>query len=103
MCIRDSGTTPTVGQWETFFTSGFTSPSAVAVDSNNNLYVIDGTKLIEYSGGAWTTPITNLTGATGLAVDPSGAVYITSKTTTERIPLISGVLDQTKELSLIHI
>jgi sugar lactone lactonase YvrE len=95
-----NGTTPTVGQWETFFTSGFTSPSAVAVDSNNNLYVIDGTKLIEYSGGAWTTPITNLTGATGLAVDPSGAVYITSKTTTERIPLISGVLDQTKEVSI---
>src|SRR5579875_3059316 len=34
-----------VAQSETMMTTGFTAPSAVAVDSNNNLYVIDGANL----------------------------------------------------------
>jgi sugar lactone lactonase YvrE len=75
-------------------TSGFTAPTAVAVDSNNNLYVVDGANLLEVAGGigAPATLLNNLSGATGLAVDPSGAVYITSGSATERIPFVSGAL-----------
>lgn len=81
-------------QSATMMKTGLTSPSAVAVDSNNNLYVIDGANLIEMPGGlgAPATLINNLSGATGLAVDPSGAVYITSGSATERIPFIGGAL-----------
>ncbi len=82
------------GHSEIMLTAGFTAPSAVAVDATGSLYVIDGTNLFELSG-LQTTPTTllnNLSGATGVAVDPSGAVYIASTTGTTRIPSISGVL-----------
>ncbi len=83
-----------VAQSETMMTAGFTAPSAVAVDSNNNLYVIDGSNLFEVAGGvgAPTTLLSTLSGATGVAVDASGAVYISSSGGTERIPLVSGAL-----------
>lgn len=83
-----------LGQTEIFLTNGFTAPSYVAVDSNNNLYVIDGVNLFEVPGGegAPATWMNTLSGATGLAVDPSGAVYITSGSATERIPYLSGAL-----------
>ena len=78
----------------TMMTSGFTQPTAVAVDANHNLYVIDQSNLFEVAGGigAPTTLMSSLSGATGLAVDASGAVYITTTSATERIPFVSGAL-----------
>lgn len=83
-----------VAQSETMMTAGFTAPSAVAVDSNNNLYVIDGSNLFEVTGGmgAPTALLNTLSGATGVAVDASGAVYIASSGGAERIPMVSGAL-----------
>jgi sugar lactone lactonase YvrE len=83
-----------VAQSETMMTAGFTAPSAVAVDSTNNLYVIDGSNLLEVAGGlgAPNTLLSTLNGASGVAVDASGAVYISSSGGTERIPLVSGAL-----------
>ena len=89
-----ASTASNLGQTEAILTAGFTSPSAVAVDESNNLYVIDGTNLFEVQGGrgAPTTLLNNLAGATGLAIDPSGAVYISSASETTRTPSISGIL-----------
>ncbi len=83
-----------VAQSEAMMTAGFTAPSAVAVDSNNNLYVIDGANLFEVAGGvgAPAALLNTLSGATGVAVDASGAVYISSVGGTERIPLVNGAL-----------
>jgi sugar lactone lactonase YvrE len=90
-------------QSTTYLTTGATSPapSAVAVDSNNNLYVIDSGNLYEFTGGLGTP--TNLLGLssvvsgqpTGLAVDPSGAVYISSTSGTVRVPYVNGALNAT--------
>ncbi len=82
----------------TYLTTGVTSsvPSAIAVDSNNNLYVFDSTSgdLYEFAGGLGTptTLMTGLSGVTGLAVDPSGAVYISSSSGTMRYPIVSSVV-----------
>ncbi len=59
--------------------SGFTGPSAIATDSSGNVWVADGANLWEISipwGGS-----TKLAGGlqapvTGLAVDPSGSVFV---------------------------
>lgn len=80
------------GQSEVLLTSGFTQPSDVAVDSSNNLYVIDGSNLFEISGGITTTLLSNLSNASAVAVDPSGAVYVSSSSGTVRIPYVNGVL-----------
>jgi hypothetical protein len=95
-------TAATLGQAQTSLTTGFTAPSAVAVDSNNNLYVIDGANLFELTGGIGTpvTLLNNLSGATGLAIDPSGAVYITSTSGTVRIPFIGGALNSAGETAV---
>jgi len=89
---------------ETMLTAGFTAPSAVAVDSNNNLYIVDGANLFEIAGGVAspvtsssptsmpTTVLNTLSGATGVAVDSSGAVYISSTSGTTRTPVVSGVV-----------
>ncbi len=81
-----ASTTSNLGQAEALLTTGFTAPSAVAVDAAGNVYVIDGVNLFELAGGAGapTTLLNNLSGATGLAVDPSGAVYISSASGTTR-------------------
>lgn len=83
-----------LGPTQISMTNGFTAPSYVAVDSGNNLYIIDGANLFEVPGGAGAPLVlmNNLSGATGLAVDPSGAIYITSVTGTQRIPFVSGAL-----------
>lgn len=85
-------TSSTFGQSETMLTTGFNAPTAVAVGSNNNLYVVDGADLFKLIGGAGspTTLLSNLSGATGLAVDPSGAVYVSSTTGTTRIPIVGA-------------
>ena len=93
--VSSIGGAGTVGiQSTTMLTAGFTTPSAVAVDSNNNLYVIDGANLFELTGGMGTptTLMNNLSGATGLAVDPSGSIYISSGAGTERVPMVNGTL-----------
>ena len=97
-----ASTTSNLGQTETKLTTGFTSPSAVAVGSNNNLYVIDGVNLFKLIGGAGapTTLLNNLSGATGLAIDPSGAVYISSASGTTRIPYVSGALNPAGETAI---
>ena len=85
-----------LNQTENFIT-GFTSPSEVAVDDNNNLYVIDGANLIEVQQptGVQTTLLSKLSGGvTGLAVDPTGAVYVSMTGGAERIPNVSGTLTQ---------
>lgn len=90
------------GPVETVLTAGFTAPSAVAVDENNNLYVVDGANLFELTGGsgAPATLLNNLSGATGLAVDPSGAVYISSATGTTRIPSVNGTLNSSNQTAI---
>jgi len=83
-------------------TSGLIAPSAVAVDSSNNLYVVDGANLYEYMGGvgAPVTVLNTLSGATGLAVDPSGAVYISSTSGTLRVPYLGGALVPASETTI---
>ncbi len=60
--------------------AGFSGPTAIATDSSGNVWVADGDNLWEITmpfGGA-TEVLTGLQGpVTGLAVDPSGSVFIT--------------------------
>ena len=86
-------TVPAFGPTETDIT-GFTAPSAVATDSSSNLYVADGSNLIEVTpGGTQTTVLTSLGVAVGLAVDPSGSVYVAQSGGTLRIPNEGGTLN----------
>ena len=89
-------------QTELFLTTGFKTPSYVAVDPSNNLYVIDGANLFEVPAGATipTAWLTSLSGATGVAVDPSGAVYVASSGGTIRIPYVGGTLDTAGQTTL---
>ncbi|HWE85233.1 MAG TPA: Ig-like domain repeat protein [Terracidiphilus sp.] len=91
-----------VGQSQTSITSGLTTPSSVAVDSSNNLYVIDGANLFEFMGGIGSpvTLLNALSGAAGVAVDASGAIYLSSNGGTVRIPSIGGVLTPASQTSL---
>lgn len=86
------GSAGAFGQAEVLLTSGFKAPSYVAVDAGNNLYVIDGSNLFEISNGMQSTLLNSLSNATGVAVDASGAVYVTSSGGTMRIPYVSGAL-----------
>jgi hypothetical protein len=61
------------------FGSGFTGPSAIATDSSGNVWVADGTDLWEITipWGGLTKVAGNLQApVTGLAVDPSGSVFV---------------------------
>jgi sugar lactone lactonase YvrE len=93
-----NASTPIMGQTETSLTAGFTAPSYVAVDAGNNLYVVDGSNLFELAAmtggvlGAPTTLLTDLSGVTGVAVDASGAVYVSSTSGTLRVPYVAGAL-----------
>jgi sugar lactone lactonase YvrE len=74
--------------------TGFTAPSGLAVDSSGNLYVADGSNLIEVTpAGVQTTLLTSLNVVTGLAVDASGSVYVAQNGGTIRIPNESGTLN----------
>jgi hypothetical protein len=78
------------GQTEVFLTTGLKAPSYVAVDQNNNLYIIDGSNLFKLANGALTPLLTTLSNATAVAVDPSGAVYVSSAGGTVRIPSLGA-------------
>jgi Bacterial Ig-like domain (group 3) len=72
MLLRDGLPTQTIG-------SGFAGPSAVAADSAGNVWVADGTNLFEITMpyGAASQVLSGLeTPVTGLAVDPSGSVFV---------------------------
>ncbi|MGA7158739.1 MAG: Ig-like domain repeat protein [Acidobacteriaceae bacterium] len=87
------GTFGPLSQTETDL-GGFNAPSALAVDENGNLYVADGANLYEVTpAGTQTTLLTTLSNATGLAVDPSGAVYIAMPGGTIRVPNEGGTLN----------
>jgi sugar lactone lactonase YvrE len=87
-------TSSNLGQAETMITTGLTAPSAVAIGPGNNLYVIDGANLFKFTAGAGAsaTLLNNLNAATGIAVDASGAIYVSEAGGTTRIPLIGGAL-----------
>lgn len=88
-----AGTFGPLSQTETDM-GGFSAPSAVAADESGNLFVADGSNLFEVTPtGTQTTLLTTLSNATGLAVDPSGAVYIAMPGGTVRVPNEGGTLN----------
>lgn len=81
--------------------TGFTAPSAIAVDAANNVYVLDNQNLLELQpAAAPVTAITALGAATALAFDPSGALYAALPGGTQRIPSVAGVLTQSAATSV---
>ncbi len=56
----------------------FTGPSAIATDNSGNVWVADGSNLWELTPSGGETEITSTLSApvTGLAVDPSGSVFV---------------------------
>ena len=82
--------------------SGFTAPSAVAVDGSGNLFIVDGSNLDEVTyWGAQSTITTQLSGTTsGIALDPSGSIYLASSTALVRIPNLAGALSFNNAVSI---
>ena len=74
--------------------TGFTKPTAVAVDDAGDVFVADGTNLDEITFWGAQTSITSDLAApvTGLAVDPSGSVYVAQSGGILRVPLESAGL-----------
>jgi Bacterial Ig-like domain (group 3) len=60
----------------------FTGPSAIATDNLGNVWVADGSKLWELTPSGASNEITSALSApvTGLAVDPSGSVFVSEST-----------------------
>jgi len=75
--------------------TGFTKPTAVAVDDAGDVYVADGTSLYEITfWGNQTTITSNLSSpVTGLTVDPSGSVYVAQSGGILRIPFETSGLN----------
>jgi sugar lactone lactonase YvrE len=68
------------------------APSAIAVDSSNDLFVVDGGSVYEITpAGTQTQVLSGLTGVTGLAVDPSGSILLAATGGVVRLPSVSGV------------
>jgi sugar lactone lactonase YvrE len=85
--------------------SGFTGPSAIATDSSGNVWVADGTNLWEISipWGSSTKVASGLQGPiTGLAVDPSGSVFVAEASGLVWIPYstTTGALNVNSEVLL---
>jgi len=84
----------------TFAGSAFSSPSAIAVDSNDNLYVVNnGGEVWEVTpSGTQTQVLSGLPGLSGMAIDPSGSVYVAEiGAGTFRIPNEKGTLNKADE------
>jgi sugar lactone lactonase YvrE len=81
--------------------TAFSTPSVIAVDSNDNLYVVNGGNLYEVTpGGSQSQVLTGLAGVTGLTIDPSGSAYIAMAGGTIRVPYVSGNLNLAAETSV---
>jgi sugar lactone lactonase YvrE len=84
--------------------SGFTKPSALAVDSVGNLFVADGNSLFEIPAtfdGVPTAITNSLAGpVTGLAIDPSGSIDVAQSGGIIRIPDNSGTLEANSAVAL---
>lgn len=81
----------------TVVASGFTAPSAVAVDNSGDIFAADGANLYEINPWSWQAPLTtpldsSLSGVTGLAVEPSGSVIVAQANGILRIPSLGGTL-----------
>lgn len=67
------------------------APSAIAVDSSNDLFVADGGSVYEITpAGIQTQVLSGLSGINGLAVDPSGSLLVAATGGAVRIPYVSG-------------
>jgi sugar lactone lactonase YvrE len=94
------GTLGLLSQTETDLT-GFIAPSAIAVDASGDLFVADGSNVIKVTPAGTRTTFTNFAaGATGLAVDSSGAVYVAMPAGTTRIPYLGGTLTASGETTV---
>ncbi len=84
--------------------SGFSKPSAIAVDNSGNIYVADGTTLSEIAATFDGPPvaITKSLAApvTGLAIDPSGSVDVAQTGGIIRIPATGGVLNANSAIAI---
>lgn len=77
------------------------APSAIAVDPNNDLFVVDGGSVYEITpAGTQTQVLTGLSGVTGVAVDPSGSVLVAATGGAVRIPYVSGALNPANETTV---
>ncbi|MGI4829987.1 MAG: hypothetical protein ACRYFU_17585 [Janthinobacterium lividum] len=82
--------------------TGLTQLTAIGADGVGDLFIANGQNLTEYSTlDAGTAVVTTLpTGANGLAVDASGAVYVTATSGTIRIPNEGGKLNTADQITL---
>ena len=85
--------------------SGFTGPSAIATDSSGNVWVADGANLFEITipfGGLTKVASGLHAPVTGLAVDPSGSVFVAESTGLVWIPYstTTGALNVNSEVLL---
>jgi sugar lactone lactonase YvrE len=92
------------------FGTTFSAPAQIAVDPYNDLFVVDGGSVDElvlsetvanqsYIGNdrMVNQVLTGLSGVTGLAIDPSGSVYVSASGGTMRIPNVAGTLKTSDE------
>ena len=80
--------------------SGYTQLTAIAADGMGDVYLANGPNLIEITSSGTQTLTNTLANATSLAVDHSGAVYVTSPTQTTRIPNVGGKLVPTSQVAI---
>ncbi len=81
--------------------TGYQAPSGIAVDPNNNVFIVDGANLYEISAaGLQSTIVNTLNGPTGVAVDASSSVYVSEQGGTLRIPNENGTFNPADQMLL---
>ncbi len=92
--VTQSGYTVVTGYSTAGVAYTFKAPSAVAIDNSGDLFVADGSNLIEITPWGLETKITDslLEPVTGLAVDPAGDVDVAEQGQILRIPSLSGTI-----------
>ena len=81
--------------------TGVAQVSAIAATGNGTLYAANGPNLVQYSAaGDAQTLVSTLSGATGLAIDASGAVYVAQAGGAIRIPSENGVLTVADQMTV---